>query len=615
MLRKLEDYNFPDDLKKMDAGDLDLLSFQIRDFLIDSVSKTGGHLAPNLGVVELSIAIHKVFNSPEDRIIWDVGHQAYIHKILTGRAKDFGTLRKLDGLSGFPKRKESPHDIYDTGHSSTSISAASGIAAARDIKGDDYNVLAVIGDGSLTGGMAYEAINNLGMSVSKVIVILNDNGMSISPNIGGVSEHLGKLRTSKGYINAKKKVKGVVERIPGIGPALKTKIGDAKDVIKYAFVQGGVIFEELGLTYIGPIDGHNIKDLMDALEICKNAEGSVLLHVITKKGKGYRLAEENPDKFHGIGAFDKDTGKTAVSSTPSFSSIFGKSVTELADKHDDVVALTAAMCDGTGLTGFAQKYPKRFFDVGIAEAHGVTFAAGLALNGMKPYISIYSTFLQRGYDQIVEDVALQNIPVVLCIDRAGIVGADGETHQGIFDLSYLLHIPNMTVMAPADGKQLKEMIDYSYNMETPCAIRYPRGNDYEKPLVDEEFSGQNIKVREGKDCQILAVGTMLDTALKAADLLKEEGIEASVINVGLLKPLEVKELVDDNKLTVTIEDNVVIGGFGALYKVMTEDPEVLNLGWPDQFIEHGDVKSLYERYGLDPKSVAERIRTELERKA
>ena len=608
MSKNLTEYNFPEDLKTMSPDELNLLSYSIRDFLIENISKTGGHLASNLGVVELTIALHRVFDSPEDKIIWDVGHQSYVHKILTGRAGDFGTLRKLDGLSGFPKRKESPHDIYDTGHSSTSISAAAGIAAGRDLKGDKYDVIAVIGDGSMTGGLAFEALNNLGMSKSRVIVILNDNGMSISRNIGGLSEHLGKLRTSEGYLNAKASIKKSIEKIPGIGASLRGSIAKAKDRVKYAIISGGVIFEELGFTYLGPADGHDIDDLIEVLEHAKHVNGPVLVHVITKKGKGYRQAEIYPDRFHGTGPFNTETGHELSPSRVTYSEVFGRKILELADRDEKITAISAAMCDATGLGGFAVKYPKRFFDVGIAEGHGVTFAAGLACAGFKPVVAIYSSFLQRAYDEILEDVCLQKLPVIFALDRAGVVGADGETHHGIFDISYLSTAPGMTILTPASGKQLEEMLEYAASLDHPAAVRYPRGAAAVEPSIKERFTGKNIRISCGRDVDILACGTTYADGRKAADILRDAGIDAGLVNIGIVKPGEYGFLKDDagirNKLYVTLEDNTLNGGFGEIFKAENDGLHVLSLGWPDKFIEHGSTDELKERYGLTPEAVA-----------
>lgn len=608
MSKNLTEYNFPEDIKTMSPDELNLLSYSIRDFLIENISKTGGHLASNLGVVELTIALHRVFDSPEDKIIWDVGHQSYVHKILTGRAGDFDTLRKLDGLSGFPKRKESPHDIYDTGHSSTSISAAAGIAAGRDLKGDKYDVIAVIGDGSMTGGLAFEALNNLGMSKSRVIVILNDNGMSISRNIGGLSEHLGNLRTSEGYLNAKASIKKSIEKIPGIGASLRGSIAKAKDRVKYAIISGGVIFEELGFTYLGPADGHDIDDLIEVLEHAKHVNGPVLVHVITKKGKGYRQAEIYPDRFHGTGPFNTETGHELSPSKVTYSEVFGRKILELADRDDKITAISAAMCDATGLGGFAVKYPKRFFDVGIAEGHGVTFAAGLACAGFKPVVAIYSSFLQRAYDEILEDVCLQQLPVIFALDRAGIVGADGETHHGIFDISYLSTAPGMTILTPASGKQLEEMLEYAASLGSPAAVRYPRGAAAVEPSIKEGFTGKNIRISSGRDVDILACGTTYADGRKAADILRDAGIDAGLVNIGIVKPGEYGFLKDDagirNKLYVTLEDNTLNGGFGEIFKAENDGLHVLSLGWPDKFIEHGSTDELKERYGLTPEAVA-----------
>ena len=608
MSKNLTEYNFPEDLKTMSPDELNLLSYSIRDFLIENISKTGGHLASNLGVVELTIALHRVFDSPEDKIIWDVGHQSYVHKILTGRAGEFDTLRKLDGLSGFPKRKESPHDIYDTGHSSTSISAAAGIAAGRDLKGDKYDVIAVIGDGSMTGGLAFEALNNLGMSKSKVIVILNDNGMSISRNIGGLSEHLGKLRTSEGYLNAKASIKKSIEKIPGIGASLRGSIAKVKDRVKYAIISGGVIFEELGFTYLGPADGHDIDDLIEVLEHAKHVNGPVLVHVITKKGKGYRQAEIYPDRFHGTGPFNTETGHELSPSRVTYSEVFGRKILELADRDEKITAISAAMCDATGLGGFAVKYPKRFFDVGIAEGHGVTFAAGLACAGFKPVVAIYSSFLQRAYDEILEDVCLQQLPVIFALDRAGIVGADGETHHGIFDISYLSTAPGMTILTPASGKQLEEMLEYAASLGSPAAVRYPRGAAAVEPSIKEGFTGKNIRISSGRDVDILACGTTYADGRKAVEILRDAGIDAGLVNIGIVKPGEYGFLRDDdgirNKLYVTLEDNTLNGGFGEIFKAENDGLHVLSLGWPDKFIEHGSTDELKERYGLTPEAVA-----------
>ena len=615
MRKNLTEYNFPEDLKSMTDDEMELLCIAIRDFLIEKISKTGGHLASNLGVVELTVGIHRVFDSPEDRIVWDVGHQSYVHKILTGRAGGFDHLRQTGGMSGFPKACESPHDAYDTGHSSTSISAAAGIAAARDLKGEDYNVIAVIGDGSLTGGMAYEAMNNIGASKSNVIVIINDNGMSIDKNIGGMSDYLTRLRMSKGYLEAKKNIKETLNRIPGVGKGLANGISGAKDKLKYALISDGILFEELGFTYIGPIDGHDIGEVIETLEHARQIEGPVVIHAMTKKGKGYRIAEKDPDRFHGIRPFDVETGKTAPSKGTSWSKAMGQNLVRIAEQDSSVVAITAAMGSATGLSGFAKRWPDRCFDVGIAEAHAVTFAAGLAKNGMKPLVAIYSSFLQRAYDQIVEDVCLQDLPVVFAIDRAGIVGADGETHHGVLDLSYLSSIPNMTVLTPASASDLRSMMEYAFRLGHPVAIRYPRGICPEDTRNDE-FDGRNRRVCPGRDVDIWAEGPMLEQALRARAYLSRKGIRAGVVEVLTVKPMDTTPFDPEIPYIVTLEDGLVRGGFGmALASELSGRVRVESFGWPDRFIQHGSVEDLYKMYQLDGESVAERICEHIERKA
>lgn len=618
MNKYLENHQFPQDLKAMDYDELELLTYEIRDFLVESVSKTGGHLASNLGAVELSIALHKVFDSPKDKLIWDVGHQTYVHKILTGRAFGFSGLRQLDGMSGFPKSKESPHDIFDTGHSSTSISLGLGMAAARDLNGEDYNVVSVIGDGAMTGGVAFEALNNVSSLNSKMIVILNDNEMSISKNTGGFPKYLSKLRGSGKYVSIKSQIKKNVLKVPVIGEGVVAGMKHARDSIKYAMIDG-IMFEELGFKYFGPIDGHDIQELCETLELAKNYHKPVFIHVMTKKGKGYSKAEERPDMFHGIGPFDMDTGlPLKKSSLPSYSKVFGNKLCEMAGKDERVTAVSAAMIDGTGLEGFNKLFPKRMFDVGIAEGHAVTFAAGLAKAGLKPYVAVYSTFLQRAYDQIIEDVCLQELPVTFCIDRAGIVGADGETHHGIFDISYLRHIPNMTIMAPKDGGELEAMLEYSLQLDGPCAIRYPRGSAETIGKTNKIQIGKSHQLKRGTDVEIWSVGTMAKIVLEAADILKSNGISASVINAEFIKPLDKEKLeksVSKYPLIVTVEDNMVSGGFGESVKeyLKGNDLKVINVGWPDSFIEHGTADELYKKHGMDAKSIAERIIKELER--
>ncbi|MDF2591838.1 MAG: 1-deoxy-D-xylulose-5-phosphate synthase, partial [Clostridia bacterium] len=477
-MNMLDKINSPEDIKQLKEKELNQLAGEIREYIISTVSETGGHLASNLGVVELSLALHRVFNSPEDKIIWDVGHQAYIHKLLTGRKEKLKTIRSLGGLSGFPKRSESEHDIFETGHSSTSISAALGIAKARDLSGEDYNVIAVIGDGSLTGGMAFEALNNAGDFPTRLIVILNDNNMSISSNIGGMANYLSKIRTVPAYFKLKARVGSVLKQVPILGNAMFNSAERLKNWFKYLLVPG-IIFEELGFKYLGPIDGHDIHNLEYVLKRAKSYNGyPVFIHVITKKGKGYEKAEVEPSKYHGVNPFDIESGKSKKSSTGrSYSNVFGDWICEAAIKDKRVAAVTAAMPDGTGLTKFSKQHKERFFDVGIAEQHAVTFSAGLAVGGYKPYFAVYSTFLQRAYDQIVHDVCLQNLPVTFAIDRAGLVGPDGETHHGVFDIAYLRHMPNIMIMSPKDGKEMEQMLDLTLQMDSPCAIRYPRGTE------------------------------------------------------------------------------------------------------------------------------------------
>lgn len=625
MKKTLLDYQFPDDLKSMNDRELELLTYEIRDFLIEKVSRNGGHLASNLGVVELTVALHRVFESPKDKIIWDVGHQSYVHKILTGRAACFDGLRCFNGISGFPKRVESAHDMFDTGHSSNSISAAMGYAAARDLNGEDYSVISIIGDGALTGGMAYEALNNAGSLKSKIIVVLNDNEMSIAKNTGGISQHLSKLRASHTYLDLKRQLKKTLKGIPGVGEGLYSGIEHIRDSVKYAIVQGA-IFEELGFKYFGPVDGHNIKDMIEILTFAKYMDGPILIHAITKKGKGYRNAENNPGKYHGIGAFDPATGNVlSVSKSLSYSRIFGNKLVQLAGENSKIVAITAAMIEATGLEKYAIKYPDRIFDAGIAEAHAVTFAAGFAAGGYRPVVAVYSTFLQRAYDQILIDVCMQNLPVVLAIDRAGNVGADGETHHGVFDLSYLSHMPNMTVMAPKDGRELADMLEYALTLKGPCAIRYPKGetadcsDDSAYPVLD----GTVERIHEGKDVEIFAVGKMVSICIEVCRKLKSRGVEAGLTNVRFVKPCDQESILSAAYRTcnlVTVEDNVLQGGFGSIVNGLLaekdiSDVKILNIGWPDKFIEQGNTSELFEKYGLDSESIAERVCDFLEGKA
>lgn len=622
MKHSLLNYDFPADLNGMSEREMGLLAYEIRDFLLEEVSKTGGHIASNLGVVELSIAIHKVFDSPTDKIIWDVGHQSYVHKILTGRAKDFDSLRQLGGISGFPKREESPHDVYDSGHSSVSISAAMGFAVARDLKGETHQVVSVIGDGALTGGVAFEAMNNVGDAGLSMVVILNDNEMSISQNIGGITQHLSRLRASKGYLDFKKQVKKTLKGIPCIGAGLYSGMEHVRDSVKYAIVPGA-IFEELGFKYLGPVDGHNIHDLLETLKLASGLHEPVLVHVVTKKGKGYRNAENNPGKFHGIGAFDLTTGQPlSGKGRDSYSAVFGRRLASLARQDCRIIAISAAMVSATGLGPFQEEFPDRIFDTGIAEQHAVTFAAGLALSGQKPVAAIYSTFLQRAYDQVVLEVCMQKLPVVFAIDRAGCVGNDGETHHGIFDLSYLLPIPNLMVLAPKDGQELADMLDYALTLDSPCAIRYPRGETADLSQVSQclPMNGKAEILQEGTDVSIFAAGKMAEIGLAACELLAKSGIKAELINPRFLKPLDRETLTASAQKTgrvVTLEDNVIQGGFGSAVTSMLQEEGVCPvsvkiMGWPDHFIEQGGSEELFAKYGLDAVGIAERTVSFLE---
>lgn len=615
---QLKQYHFPEDLKRMSLHELELLAVGIREFLLEHVSKTGGHLASNLGIVELTIALLRTFDPPQDKIIWDVGHQSYVYKILTGRAGCFDHLRQMGGISGFPRKEESPYDAFDTGHSSTSVSVAAGMAAARDLRGEDYNVVAVIGDGALTGGLAYEGLNNLGVSNRKSIIIINDNGMSINVNTGGVSSHLGKLRLSGSYYRLKKNLKTMAREIPGVGEAIYHSLEKFRDVLKYAMVDG-VLFEEFGFTYLGPINGHRIKELMENLALARATDKPVVLHVRTQKGKGYRNAEQHPGLFHGIGPFHTETGMPLTHHTdPTFSEVFGQQLTRMAERDPRIVAISAAMMDGTGLAPFARQFPERVFDVGIAEGHAVTFAGGLAAGGMRPFVCIYSSFLQRAFDQILIDVCLQRLPVVFAVDRAGVVGQDGETHHGIHDLSYLSEMPGLTILAPADTQELVQMMEAAMKINGPCAIRYPKGSDPEHalPIAPSVMIPQVLK--EGSDVEIWAVGNMVTTAWETAAILRKEGIRAGVINVHCVRPLnreQLRQSCQRTRLIVTLEDNHLSGGFGEhLCAAICDDvrPAVLPIGWPDHFIEHGTIAQLMEQYGMTPLQLAERIKTVIE---
>lgn len=621
MATLLEEIKSPQDLKKLNIQELALLSEEIREKIINTIAVTGGHLAPNLGVVELTIALHRIFNTPEDKIIWDVGHQCYIHKLLTGRINEFETIRQFGGISGFPKRAESRHDAFDTGHSSTSISSALGMAIARDLKGEKNSVVAVIGDGALTGGMAFEALNHAGHLGTNLIVVLNHNEMSIAENIGGLAEYLSRMRTDPKYHKGKDELESIVTKIPGIGKSVIKALERVKDSFKYLVVPG-MLFEELGFTYLGPIDGHNILAMQSVLQHAKNTEGPVLVHVVTKKGRGYLPAENNPDKFHGIGSFDIATGDVVnKSEKPTYTKIFGNTLVNIAKENEKVVAITAAMPSGTGLSNFATEFPSRFIDVGIAEQHAVTMAAGMATQGFKPVFAVYSTFLQRSYDQVLHDVCLQRLPVVFAIDRAGLVGDDGPTHHGVFDFAYLRHIPNMVVMAPKDENELQHMLKTAIDYDGPISIRYPRGNGLGVTL-DKELKNINIGkaevLREGNDIAVFAVGSMVKPAIDAADKLKTKGIKVSVINGRFIKPLDEKCIVDyakSNKLIITIEEHSLNSGFGSGILELLEErniaTKVHRMGIPDEFIEHGNTNKLLEKYNLTANGIIEVILKEL----
>lgn len=607
----LDRVNMPEDLRKLNIEEKEKLCKEIRKLIIDITSKNGGHVASNLGVVELTVAIHSIFNTPEDKIIWDVGHQCYVHKILTGRKKEFEKIRQFKGISGFPKICESEYDNFNTGHSSTSISIATGMARARDILKQKHEVIAVIGDGSLTGGMALEALNDAGSSKTNIKVILNDNEMSISKNVGGIPLYLSKIRTKTGYTRSNRKIKEITNKIPVIGKPIVSFAHYTKQVIKRAIIPN-MYFEDIGFKYLGPVDGHNIKKLEDILQRSQKIEGPVLIHVITKKGKGYKLAEENPDKFHGISAYDKQTGKTTKNK--DYSQVFGNKLINLANKDKKIVAVTAAMKDGTGLTEFAKKFPDRFFDVGIAEQHALGLIAGMAKAGLKPVMPIYSSFLQRGYDQIVHDIAISSIPVTICIDRAGIVGNDGETHQGIFDLSFLSSIPNIVIMAPKNFEELEKMLEFAVNANKPVFIRYPRGGENYKFEKTEKINlGEAEIIQEGTDLSIIAIGKMVGKAKQIADMLPDKKIE--IINTRFLKPLDEKTIIksiEKTKHVITIEDNLLKGGLASavletINKNKLENIKIKTYGYDDIFIEHGTVEELEDKYGLTAKTISKDI--------
>ena len=611
----LETINSPADVKALSLDELKQLAEEIRQFLISVISKTGGHLAPNLGVVELSLALHRVFSTPEDKIVFDVGHQSYIHKIVTGRREQFPTLRQYGGLSGFPKRSESEHDAFGTGHSSTSISAALGMAVARDLQGKDYNVVAVIGDGSMTGGMAFEALNNAGTLHKKMIVVLNDNEMSISKNVGAMSEYLYQLRTGETYNKIKHDIEGWLKNME-FGTDVLKAIRRLKGSVKYLMVPTS-IFEELGFTYLGPVDGHDLQGLTEVLQAAKKIDGPVLVHVLTKKGKGYKPAEESPNKFHGTGPFEIATGKKIANPNApiTYTEVFGKTLTELANEDKEIIGITAAMPDGTGMSTFAKAHPERFFDVGIAEQHAVTSAAGAAAAGMKPVAAIYSTFLQRAYDSVLHDICMQKLHVTLCLDRAGLVGDDGYTHHGVFDYAYLRSMPEMTIMAPKDENELRHMLKTAVDYDGPVSVRYPRGSGVGVEINEPMHSlpiGKAEVLREGKDVCLWAIGSMVQSALQVAAKLAEQGISAGVVNMRFAKPLD-KELLLAHAAQygkiVTLEEGALQGGVGsAVLETLNEAKilqqcRVLTLGIPDEFVLHGDKKLLMKDLGLDVDAI------------
>lgn len=605
----------PNDVKVLNIAECEMLAGEIREFLVDSLSVTGGHLASNLGVVELTIALHRVLDFPQDKLIWDVGHQAYTHKILTGRKNQFVTLRKTGGLSGFPKRKESPCDAFDTGHSSTSISAGLGMVRARDLKGEDYTVVSVIGDGALTGGMAYEAMNNAASLKKNFIIILNDNEMSITKNVGGMSSYLGNIRTAAAYTELKMGVTNVLKKIPKVGESMVDALHKTKDSLKQ-FVIPGMLFENMGMTYLGPVDGHNITQLVKLLNEAKRKPGPVLLHVLTEKGKGYDPAVRHPARFHGAAPFEIETGLPKSTGKANYTDIFSTVMRKFGDREPDVVAVSAAMVPGTGLKRFGNMFPDRLFDVGIAEEHAVTFAAGLALGGLRPVVAIYSSFLQRAVDQVLHDVCMQKLPVVFAVDRAGLVGSDGETHHGCFDLSYLSMMPNMTLMAPKNKWELSDMLKFAIRQNSPVAIRYPRGEAYDG-LEDKRAPiemGRSELLYQGSEIALLAVGSMVKVAQKVYNNLRAKGQPATLINMRFVKPLDTQrldELTKNHRLFVTLEENVKNGGFGE--KVMdyfgeqTEAPQVRIVAIEDQFVPHGSVSDLMKQQGMDAESVTFRI--------
>lgn len=604
------------DIKNIKPEDYRKLAKEIRVKLVRSISRTGGHLASNLGAVELTMALHLCMNFPEDKLVWDVGHQSYVHKLLTGRADAFGTLRQMGGLSGFPKVKENPCDTFDTGHSSTSISVAQGFAKARDLQGTDEKIVAVIGDGALSGGMAFEALNNAAALKTNMVIVLNDNKMSIAPNVGGMSNYLGKIRANQKYRTLKANIENTLDKLPNVGQPIVKKIKKAKDSLKHLFIPG-MLFEDMGLVYIGPVDGHNIQEMVTAFETAFSFKDQpVIVHVLTEKGKGYKPAEKNPSAFHGVGTYDVKTGKIYRKEEICYTNIFEQWMLQIGEEREDIVSVCAAMPDGTGVSAFAKRYPERAFDVGIAEEHAVTFAAGLAAGGMRPVVSLYSTFLQRAYDQMIHDVCLNKLPVIFAVDRSGIVGSDGETHQGILDISYLTSIPNMTVISPMDGEELVQALNCALQMNGPVAVRYPRGQAFSlntEQRTPFEFGKAEI-LTEGKDILILAVGNMVEKALETSLYLERNNLHPTIVNMRFVKPFDeemVRQLAIHHRYIITMEDNIKSGGFGEKIQAFLLQEKIyhscMTFCFPDKYIEHGLPEEIYETYGLDAKSVARKI--------
>lgn len=613
----LDRINELNDIKKIRPEDYDTLAYEIRQFILEHVSRTGGHLASNLGCVELTMALHLALDLPKDKIIWDVGHQSYTHKILSGRKDQFDTLRQYGGLSGFPKTYESPADAFDTGHSSTSISAALGFCRVRDLRGTDETVVAVIGDGALSGGLAFEALNNAGQLKSNLIIILNDNKMSISKNVGGMSKYLSKLRVGDSYNEFKGGVEQALLKIPKYGYSIARTVKRSKDSVK-SLVVPGMFFEDMGITYVGPIDGHDIETLTRTIESAKQRNRPILIHVRTVKGRGYDVAERHPEHFHGVAPFDLETGKPlAPKKAATYTDVFGRKLVKMAEQHKDIAAITAAMAEGTGLVNFAKKYPERFYDVGIAEEHAVTFAAGMAAAGMKPFVVVYSSFLQRAYDQILHDVCIQKLPVVFCIDRSGLVGPDGDTHQGIFDTAYLTNIPGMTVMAPKNRYELSKMLEFAYDFDGPIAIKYPKGTAFSE-LKEQQAPleyGKSELVHQGKKIAVIAVGKSFEAAYQAMNVLQKEDIDITLVNARFIKPIDyemIRKLAREHQAIITVEDTIYHGGYGQSVAAFLAREElhchITSLAVMDQFVPHGSIPELARELGIDSEGIMEAVR-------